>query len=78
MKQLLAWTGSADSTITSEAVMAMAEKFQYWTGGLFADPQRAWSYASHRGHLWVMTYRSGNVERAPARPRTAAEVVALR
>jgi hypothetical protein len=27
MKQLLAWTGSADSTITSEAVMAMAEKF---------------------------------------------------
>jgi hypothetical protein len=27
MKQHLAWTGSADSTITSEAVMAMAEKF---------------------------------------------------
>jgi chitinase len=27
MKQLLAWIGSADSTITSEAVMAMAEKF---------------------------------------------------
>jgi hypothetical protein len=27
MKQLLAWTGSADSTITSAAVMAMAEKF---------------------------------------------------
>jgi hypothetical protein len=27
MKQLLAWTGSADSTITSEAIMAMAEKF---------------------------------------------------
>lgn len=27
MKQLLAWTGSADSTITSEAVMALAEKF---------------------------------------------------
>ena len=27
MKQLLAWAGSADSTITSEAVMAMAEKF---------------------------------------------------
>jgi hypothetical protein len=27
MKQLLAWTRSADSTITSEAVMAMAEKF---------------------------------------------------
>ena len=27
MKQLLAWTGSADSTTTSEAVMAMAEKF---------------------------------------------------
>ena len=27
MKQLLAWTGSADPTITSEAVMAMAEKF---------------------------------------------------
>ena len=27
MKQLLAWTGSAESTITSEAVMAMAEKF---------------------------------------------------
>ena len=27
MKQLLAWTGSANSTITSEAVMAMAEKF---------------------------------------------------
>ena len=27
MKQLLAWTGSADSTITSEAVVAMAEKF---------------------------------------------------
>ena len=27
MKQLLAWTGSADSTITSEAVMAIAEKF---------------------------------------------------
>ena len=27
MKQLVAWTGSADSTITSEAVMAMAEKF---------------------------------------------------
>ena len=26
MKQLLAWTGSADSTITSEAVIAMAEK----------------------------------------------------
>jgi hypothetical protein len=28
MKQLLAWTGSAESTITSEAVMAMAEKFK--------------------------------------------------
>jgi hypothetical protein len=28
MKQLLAWTGSADSTITSEAVMAMVEKFK--------------------------------------------------
>jgi hypothetical protein len=27
MKQLLARTGNADSTITSEAVMAMAEKF---------------------------------------------------
>jgi hypothetical protein len=27
MKQLLASTGSADSTIPSEAVMAMAEKF---------------------------------------------------
>jgi hypothetical protein len=27
MKQLLAWTGSADSTTTSEPVMAMAEKF---------------------------------------------------
>jgi len=27
MKRLLAWTGSADSTITSEAVTAMAEKF---------------------------------------------------
>jgi hypothetical protein len=27
MKQLLAWTGSGDSTITSETVMAMAEKF---------------------------------------------------
>jgi hypothetical protein len=27
MKRLLGWTGSADSTITSEAVMAMAEKF---------------------------------------------------
>ena len=27
MKQLLAWTGSAGSTITSKAVMAMAEKF---------------------------------------------------
>jgi hypothetical protein len=27
MKQLLAWTGSADSTITTEVVMAMAEKF---------------------------------------------------
>ena len=26
MKQLLAWTRSANSTITSEAVMAMAEK----------------------------------------------------
>ena len=30
MKQLLAWIGSADSTITSEAVMAMAEKFNLW------------------------------------------------
>src|SRR5262245_33317776 len=27
MKRLLAWAGSADSTITNEAVMAMAEKF---------------------------------------------------
>jgi hypothetical protein len=27
MKQLLAWTGSADSTITSDAVMVMDEKF---------------------------------------------------
>jgi hypothetical protein len=27
MKQLLAWTGSADSRITREAAMAMAEKF---------------------------------------------------
>ena len=27
MKQLLAWAGNAGSTITSEAVMAMAEKF---------------------------------------------------
>jgi hypothetical protein len=26
MKQLLAWTGSADSAITSEDVMAMAER----------------------------------------------------
>jgi len=52
MKQLLAWTGSADSTISSEAVMAMAEKFNR-TEGLLADSQRAWSYASQRGHLWV-------------------------
>ena len=52
MKQLLAWTGSAASTITSEAVMAMAEKFN--TGQqVLADPQRAWSYASQRAHLWV-------------------------
>jgi len=48
MKQLLAWTG------TSEAVLAMAEKVQHGTGGLLADPQRAWSYASQRGHLWVI------------------------
>ena len=39
MKQLLAWTGNADSTITSEAVMAMAEKFR--VGSLLAAPQRA-------------------------------------
>ena len=30
MKQLLAKTGSAESTITSEAVMATAEKFNVW------------------------------------------------
>jgi hypothetical protein len=53
MKQLLAWTGSVDSTITGKAVMAMAEKIQHWIGGLLADPQRAWSYASQRGYLWV-------------------------
>ena len=48
MKQLLAWTGSADSTITSEAIMAMAEKFN--TGQeVCLQPQRAWSYASQRG-----------------------------
>lgn len=35
MKQLLARTGNADSTITSEAVMAMAEKFN--TGQETAD-----------------------------------------
>ena len=52
MKQLLACTGSADFTITSEAVMAMAE-IQHWTGGLLADPQRARSYASQSGHLWA-------------------------
>jgi len=43
MKQLLAWTGSADSTITSEAVMAMAEKFN--TGQEVCMQKR--------GHLWV-------------------------
>ena len=53
MKQLLAWTGSADSTITSEAVMAMAEKFN--TGQeVCLQIQRAWSYASQRGHLWII------------------------
>lgn len=30
LKQLLTWTGSADSRITSEAVTAMAEKFNLW------------------------------------------------
>ena len=30
MKQLLAWTGSANFTITSEALMAVAEKFNLW------------------------------------------------
>src|SRR5262249_40993860 len=43
MKQLLAWTGSADSTITSEAVMAVAEKFD--TGQEVCMQKR--------GHLWV-------------------------
>ena len=38
MKQLLAWTGSADSTITSEAVMAMAEKFNTGQEVCFQNP----------------------------------------
>lgn len=53
MKQLLAWTGSADSTITSEAVMAMAEKFNAGQEVRSAcRSQRARSNASQRGHLW--------------------------
>ena len=43
--------------------MAMAEKFNTGQEGLLADPQRAWSYASQRGHLWV------NSGRLPARFR---------
>jgi hypothetical protein len=39
MKQLLGCTGSADSTITSEAVMAMAEKFTLDRRSAFADPK---------------------------------------
>jgi len=54
MKQLLAWTGSADSTITSEAVMAMAEKFNTGQEVCLQIPSGAWSYASQRGHLWVI------------------------
>ena len=46
MKQLQAWTGSADSTIASAAVMAMAEKFN--TG-----QEVCLHSASQRGHLWV-------------------------
>jgi hypothetical protein len=51
MKQLLAWTGSADCKITSEAVMAMAEKFDTVPEVCLQITKRAWSYASHRGHL---------------------------
>jgi hypothetical protein len=71
MKQLLAWAGSADSTITSEAVMAMLRNSTR-TGGLRADSQRAWSYASQSGHLRVMLGHRGARQMPPDIPDTAA------
>jgi len=72
MKQLLAWTGSGDSTITSEAVMAMAEKIQHGTGGLLADPQRAWSMQVKEG-----TLAGGHLGTAQV-PQEADGIAALR
>ena len=64
MKQLLAWTGSADSSITSEAVMAMAEKFN--TG-----QEVCLQISSARGAMQVTEGTSGSIADmpdAPARP----------
>ena len=49
MKQLLAWTGSADSTITSEAVMGMAGKLSSGQEVSACTSQHVWSYASQEG-----------------------------
>ena len=46
----------------------MAEKFNTGTGGLLADPRRAWSYASQRGHLWVISGRGNTFSRCPLHP----------
>src|SRR5262245_36836016 len=53
MKQLLAWTGSADSTITSEAVMAMAEKFN-------TEQEVCLQIPSARGDMQVKEGTSGS------------------
>jgi hypothetical protein len=52
--------------------MAMAEKFN--TGQevcLQIDPQRAWSYASQRGNLWVTNGRTQAEQKRCALLRTA-------
>ena len=53
MKQLLAWTGSAGSTITSEAVMAMAGKFNTGQEVCLQIPSARGINASQRGDLWL-------------------------
>jgi hypothetical protein len=62
MKQLLAWTGNADSTITSEAIMATAEKFNTGQEVCLQIPARVELCKSKRAPLGlgrVITLRVG-------------------
>ena len=48
--------------------MAMVEKFNTGQEVSLANPQRAWSYADQRGHLWVNRVASTLSQRLPVCP----------